>query len=106
MSRERAFIDRLKPLARDPAARGLADDAAVLPIGGATLVLTHDMQVEGVHFLPTADWADVAWKLVATNLSDLAAKGAEPLGVLLGFMLGADDPRFAEGLGEVLDHYG
>ena len=106
MSGEAAFIDLLRALARDPAARGLADDAAVLPIGGETLVLTHDMLVEGVHFLPTADWADVAWKLVATNLSDLAAKGAEPLGVLLGFMLGADDERFAEGLADALDHFG
>src|SRR5690606_35340554 len=40
------------------------------------------------------------------NLSDLAAKGAEPLGVLLGFMLGEGGERFAEGLAEVLDHYG
>ena len=106
MSREAAFIDSLRALAHHPAARGLADDAAVLEVGGETLVLTHDMLVEGTHFLPTADWADVAWKLVATNLSDLAAKGAEPLGVLLGFMLGSGDDRFAEGLADVLDHYG
>ena len=52
------------------------------------------------------DPADVAWKLVATNLSDLAAKGAEPLGVLLGYQLGADDARFVAGLREVLEHYG
>ena len=106
MSREAAFIDTLKALARNPAARGLADDAAVLEVGSETLVLTHDMLVEGVHVLAGADPADIAWKLVATNLSDLAAKGAEPLGVLLGFMLGEDDARFAEGLAEVLDHYG
>ena len=106
MSGEAAFIDSLRALAGHRAARGLTDDAAVLEIGAETLVLTHDMLVEGVHFLTTADPADVAWKLVATNLSDLAAKGAEPLGVLLGFMLGADDARFAEGLAEVLEHYG
>ena len=105
MSREAAFIQSLKALAGHPAARGLADDAAVLEVGGETLVVTHDMLVEGVHFLPDADPADVAWKLVACNLSDLAAKGAEPLGVLLGFMLGKDDARFAQGLGEVLEHY-
>src|SRR5690606_15305605 len=51
------------------------------------------------------DMADVAWKLVATKISDLAAKGARPVGVLLGMMLGADDARFARGLGEVLAHY-
>ena len=106
MSREAAFIDSLRALAHHPAARGLADDAAVIEVGSEALVLTHDMMVEGVHFLPTADWADVAWKLVAVNLSDLAAKGAEPLGVLLGFMLGTGDARFAEGLADVLDHYG
>ena len=106
MSGEAAFIESLRALAHHPAARGLADDAAVLEVGGEALVLTHDMLVEGVHFLSTADWADVAWKLVATNLSDLAAKGAEPLGVLLGFMLGEEAGRFAEGLAQVLDHYG
>lgn len=61
---------------------------------------------EGVHFLPGQDPADVAWKLVASNLSDLAAKGAEPLGVLLGYQFGADDQRFLDGLTEVLEHYG
>ena len=96
MSCEAAFIESLRALAHHPAARGLADDAAVLEVGGEALVLTHDMLVEGVHFLSTADWADVAWKLVATNLSDLAAKGAEPLGVLLGFMLGEEAGRHLE----------
>jgi thiamine-monophosphate kinase len=72
----------------------------VLEVGGAKLVLTHDMIVEGVHFLPDDPPGDVAWKLVAVNLSDLAAKGARPLGVLLGFPLGGDewDRAFAEGL--------
>lgn len=92
-------------MASDPAARGLEDDAAVLDIGGEALVLTHDMLVEGVHVLPGQDGADIAWKLVAVNLSDLAAKGAEPIGVLLGHMLGANDARFVEGLSEVLTRY-
>jgi thiamine-monophosphate kinase len=103
---ELAFIAALRGLAIDPAARGLGDDCAVLEFGSETLILTHDMMVAGVHFLPNQDPADVAWKLVATNLSDLAAKGAEPIGVLLGYMLGADDARFVAGLGEVLAHYG
>ena len=57
------------------------------------IVLTHDQMVEGVHFFASADPADVAWKLLAVNLSDLAAKGAVPVGVLLGYMLGRDDAR-------------
>jgi thiamine-monophosphate kinase len=78
----------------------------VLETGGEALVITHDAMAEGVHFLATQDPADVAWKLVATNISDLAAKGAEPLGVLLGYRLGGDDARFLEGLREALEHYG
>jgi thiamine-monophosphate kinase len=95
----------LRALAAHPAARGLADDCAVLDLGTETLILTHDAMAEGVHFLPGQDQADVAWKLVATNLSDLAAKGAEPLGVLLGYQFAADDARFLAGLREVLEHY-
>ncbi len=105
MSSEADFIASMRDIATHPAARGLADDAALLPFGGEALVLTHDMMVEGVHWLGSdsatpADPFDVAWKLVAVNLSDLAAKGAEPLGVMLGFTLGegAWDARFAEGL--------
>lgn len=74
----------------------------MLELGGETLILTHDAMAEGTHFRAGADLADVAWKLVAANLSDLAAKGAEPLGVLLGYSLGEGDARFAEGLREVL----
>ncbi len=78
----------------------------MLEIGGETLVLTHDTMVEGVHFLPGQDPRDLAWKLVATNMSDLAAKGARPLGVLLSYQLGQDDPAFLEGLEAALAHYG
>ena len=93
----------MRGLVTHPAARGLNDDCAVLELGGETLILTHDAMAEGVHFLPGQDSADVAWNLVATNLSDLAAKGAEPLGVLLGYQLGGDDARFLAGLREVLE---
>jgi thiamine-monophosphate kinase len=99
---ELAFIESLRALARDPAARNLDDDCAVLQIGSETLILTHDMMAQGAHFRADADMADVAWKLVAVNLSDLSAKGAEPLGVLLGYSLGDHDARFVEGLGAAL----
>lgn len=101
---EDSFIAALRAIATSPGARGLADDAAELTLGGTTLVLTHDMMVEGVHWLPGQDLADVAWKLVAVNLSDLAAKGARPLALLLGYTLGdaADDARFAAGLDEAV----
>lgn len=107
MTTETAFIDLMRAMAIDPAARELFDDCAVIEVGSESLILTHDMMAEGVHWLPSADPVDIAWKLVAANLSDLAAKGAQPLGVLLGFMLGDDDwdRKFATGLQAVLDRY-
>ena len=105
---EPAFIESLRALATHPAARGLLDDAAVLDFAGRTLVLTHDMLVEEVHYLPGDPPGDVAWKLVAVNLSDLAAKGARPIGVLLGYSLGEDewDEAFVAGLATALDAFG
>lgn len=102
---EPAFIQSLRALATHPAARRLADDAAVIEVGGEALVLTKDMMVEGVHWPPQQSLADVAWKLVAVNLSDLAAKGAEPVGVLLGYSLGSDDAAFLDGLKAALDAF-
>ncbi|WP_300538903.1 thiamine-phosphate kinase [Sphingosinicella sp.] len=101
----------LRPIASHPAARGLADDAAVWsPPMGRELVLTHDVIAEGVHYLGTDDPSDIAWKLVAVNLSDLAAKGAEPAGVLIGLGLARPDDawleRFASGLARVLAEHG
>ncbi|HYZ48045.1 MAG TPA: thiamine-phosphate kinase, partial [Sphingomonas sp.] len=100
---ESEFIAALRGLATAPAARGLLDDAAVL----GDLVFTHDMIAEGVHFLADDPPEDVAWKLVAMNLSDLAAKGAEPVGCLLGYALGPAEwnARFLAGLSEVLHAY-
>jgi thiamine-monophosphate kinase len=108
VSPEPAFIDSLRALATHEGARGLLDDAAVLALGGRTLVLTHDMLVEGVHYLPEDPAGDVAWKLLAVNLSDLAAKGARPVGVLLGYSLGESewDEAFVAGLATALAAFG
>lgn len=78
-------IERLfRPLAHPEWGRGLIDDVAVLPSrSGHDLVLTKDALVEGVHFLPDDPLDAVARKLLRVNLSDLAAKGAEPFGYLL-----------------------
>lgn len=101
---EHELLSRLRALPLHRGARGLADDAAVV----AGLVVTCDTLAEGVHFLPEDPAGDVAWKLVAVNLSDLAAKGARPEGVVLSYPLsgGAWDAAFLTGLGEVLDAHG
>lgn len=110
---ERDFIAQwLVPLATSPAARGLADDAAVWsPPLGRDLVFTHDVLACGVHYLPDDPPSDIAWKLLAVNLSDLAAMGARPAGVLLGLGLSAaeDDAwraEFVAGLGRALTAFG
>ncbi|MFM7403620.1 MAG: thiamine-phosphate kinase [Erythrobacter sp.] len=99
---ETDFVAALRSLPLHPGARNLEDDCAIIPLGTEALVITLDMMAEATHFLPEADMADVAWKLVASNLSDLAAKGAQPIGVLLGHALGNDDARFLAGLRDAL----
>ena len=72
------------------------------------MVVTTDTLVEGVHFLPADSPADVAWKLLATNLSDLAAKGASVEGVLLNYPLRDDgwDRDFLTGFDQALHTLG
>ncbi|WP_066651695.1 MULTISPECIES: thiamine-phosphate kinase [Sphingomonas] len=97
---EAEFLAALRALPLHPGALGLADDAARL----GDFVLTSDTIVEGVHFLSDDPPGDVAWKLLTVNLSDLAAKGAVPEGVMLSYPLGdsAWDTAFVAGLGEAL----
>ena len=97
---EAEFLAALRTLPLHPGALDLTDDAARL----GDLVLTSDTIVEGVHFLLGDPPGDVAWKLVAVNLSDLAAKGAVPEAVMLSYPLGDGDwdRAFVAGLGEAL----
>jgi len=94
------------PLA-GPGGLGLLDDAALLaPPPGTELVLTADALVAGVHFFAEDPPEKIAWKALAVNLSDLAAKGADPLGFLLTLALPGDwTPdwlaAFSRGLGEM-----
>jgi len=104
---EFALIARLfAPLAIHPAARGLKDDAALWTLAGPT-VMTCDAIVEGMHFLPEDPIETVAQKALRVNLSDLAAKGAKPEGVLISLIWPQHRPAaemagFAAGLAEDL----
>ena len=82
---EEAIIALLAPLTRGHAgAFDLKDDCALLtPEPGTELVLKTDPVAEGVHFLSGDAPQDIAWKALAVNVSDLAAKGAAPLGYLM-----------------------
>jgi thiamine-monophosphate kinase len=82
---------------RDDVRLGIGDDAAVLAVPeGQELVVAIDTMVEGVHFPPGTAPADLGWKALAVNLSDLAAMGATPAWALLALTLPAADPNFVE----------
>jgi thiamine-monophosphate kinase len=101
---ERLIARFFKPIATHPGALGLADDAAFIsPPPGADLVLKTDAIVGGVHFFPDDAAQAVASKALRVNLSDIAAKGARPLGFLLSLAIPKDIgddwlAAFAEGL--------
>ena len=106
-------IERLfRPLAHPQWGRGLIDDVAALPSRpGYDLILTKDAIVEGVHFLPDDPLDTVARKLLRVNLSDLAAKGAEPFGYLLACFWPVESgwkerEAFAAGLAEDQGKFG
>ncbi|MFK4506999.1 thiamine-phosphate kinase [Bradyrhizobium daqingense] len=104
-SAEDSLIARyFKPLATDPGAFGLVDDAAILRSSGEDIVITTDAVVEGVHYLASDPPDTIARKALRVNLSDLAAKGAVPAGFVLTLALRSQDDGwlrpFADALGE------
>jgi thiamine-monophosphate kinase len=110
-SPEDSLIARyFKPLATDPGAFDLGDDAAILQALGDDIVVTTDAIVEGVHFLPDDPPDTIARKALGVNLSDLAAKGASPAGCVLTLALRAADEAwlrpFAQALGEDTTKFG
>lgn len=95
---------------RDDVLLGIGDDAALLQAApDRELVATLDTMVAGVHFHPDAAAADVGYKLMAVNLSDLAAMGADPCWALLGLTLPGIDQAwlkdFAQGLAEAAGEF-
>jgi thiamine-monophosphate kinase len=110
-SGEDSLIARyFRPLATDPGAFQLDDDAAVLKALGDDIVVTTDAIVEGVHFLPDDPPDTIARKALRVNLSDLAAKGATPAGFVLTLALRNADEAwlkpFAAALGEDAKQFG
>jgi thiamine-monophosphate kinase len=114
MPGEFALIDRIRARARSRAdvVRGIGDDAALLQVpAGQQLVVTMDTLVAGVHFPAETAAADVGWKALAVNLSDLAAMGATPAWCTLALTLPHADAQergdfvdgFLEGFCELAD---
>jgi thiamine-monophosphate kinase len=99
---EFSLIDRIRERTaqgRDDVRLGIGDDAALLAVPqGQELAVAIDTLVEGVHFPPGTSAADIGWKALAVNLSDLAAMGATPAWALLALTLPQGDPAFIDGL--------
>src|ERR1700734_2242321 len=113
LSAEASLIARhFRPIAKHPGAFMLTDDAAAIaPPPGCDLVMTTDGVIAGVHVFADDPPDLIARKALRMNLSDLAAKGATPLGFLLALSLPADTKSawiaaFARGLGDDASHYG
>jgi len=93
IARIRARVTR-----RDDVLIGIGDDAALLQVPpNRTLVVTMDTLNAGVHFLMDTPAADIGWKALAVNLSDLAAMGAEPAWCTLSLSLPEADPLWLDG---------
>lgn len=102
---EFAIIARYFAPIAGPGGLGLQDDAAkIKPPAGHDLIITTDALVADVHFFADDPADSLARKALGVNLSDLAAKGADPLGFVLSLMMPADLPEswiaaFAASLG-------
>jgi thiamine-monophosphate kinase len=107
---ELALIERLKAFC---AAGAIGDDAALMTVQpGHRLVVTSDMLTEGVHFSDrtTPPYA-VGWRATAANLSDLAAMGADPIGITISLGLPPQTPyawleALYQGMADCLKSYG
>ena len=99
-AREFDLIDRIRRRvhARDDVVLGIGDDAALLRVPtGRLLVVAADTLNAGVHFPEDTAPADVGWKSLAVNLSDLAAMGAEPAWCTLSLSLPGGDAAWVDG---------
>ena len=105
-------ITRLLPPCSKDVVVGVGDDVAVVNTGGDNyLLLTCDIQVENIHFIPSASPHQLGRRAAAVNLSDIGAKGGAPLHFLVSLALRADTPvewveDFYKGLGEEASRHG
>ncbi|SPY33022.1 thiamine-phosphate kinase [Pasteurella canis] len=107
---QRYFTASSKRTARKDVIVSIGDDCAITELRqNQRLVITTDTMVENTHFLSTISPADLAYKAAVTNLSDLAAMGAEPAWVSLALTLPEVNEQwlseFSQSFFDVLDHY-
>ncbi|WP_113627187.1 thiamine-phosphate kinase [Pectobacterium peruviense] len=104
------YFNRVRSSRRD-VELGIGDDCALLTVADKQmLAVSTDTLVSGVHFLPDIDPADLGYKSLAVNLSDLAAMGADPAWLSLAITLPQSNSQwlsaYSDSLFELLDYYG
>lgn len=108
---EKRMVRSIASMLSTSAYLGPGDDAAAIEFGGRYLVVSTDMLWETTHFHPRMSWRQKGWMAAAVNLSDIAAMGAQPLGLLLAMGLPADlnekDVReMVQGAADCCDNFG
>ncbi|GKX46439.1 thiamine-phosphate kinase [Pectobacterium carotovorum] len=104
------YFNRVRSSRRD-VELGIGDDCALLTVADKQmLAVSTDTLVSGIHFLPDIDPADLGYKSLAVNLSDLAAMGADPAWLSLAITLPKSNSQwlsaYSDSLFELLDYYG
>lgn len=108
---EKSMVRSIASMLTSSAHLGPGDDAAAIELGDRYLVVSTDMLWETTHFHPRMTWRQKGWMAAAVNLSDIAAMGAQPLGLLLAMGLPAhldeNDVRdMVQGAADCCDSYG
>lgn len=89
------------------AGRDLGDDCALVPVGRRTIVVSIDLSLEGVHFRRTwLSLREIGWRATAAALSDLAAEGARPVGILVSLGVPDDGRRTTHNVVEIMSGVG
>lgn len=108
---EKRMVRSIASMLTSSAHLGPGDDAAAIELGDRYLVVSTDMLWETTHFHPRMSWRQKGWMAAAVNLSDIAAMGAQPLGLLMAMGLPADldenDVReMVQGAADCCDSFG
>jgi thiamine-monophosphate kinase len=108
---EKEMVSTITSLLHTSARLGPGDDAAAVEMGDRFLVASTDLLWEGTHFHPRMSWWQRGWMAAAVNLSDMAAMGAQPIGILLAFGMPKDleDSKVMEmvqGAADCCDRFG
>lgn len=108
---EKRMVRSIGSMLTTSARLGPGDDAAAIEFGDRYLVVSTDMLWETTHFHPRMTWHQKGWMAAAVNLSDIAAMGAQPLGLLLAMGLPAhlddgDVREMVQGAADCCDSYG